>query len=98
MKVETKAEGDTTHVIFHGNMDLGSVEEVRRELDKVGELDSERFVLDFQNVGYVDSAGLGALVVFHKTRQGKSIVLKNVNDRVRKLFQITRLDSVFKIE
>jgi anti-sigma B factor antagonist len=48
-------------------------------------------------VPYVDSAGLGALVSanvsLHKT--GKHLVLSGVNSRIIKLFEITRVDSLF---
>jgi anti-sigma B factor antagonist len=56
-------------------------------------------ILDLSNVPYVDSAGLGALVgaftSYHKT--GRSMVLSGVNDRVLKLLEITRLESLFLI-
>jgi anti-sigma B factor antagonist len=56
-------------------------------------------ILDLTHVPYVDSAGLGALVgaytSYHKS--GRAMVLSGVNDRVLKLLQITRLESLFPI-
>jgi anti-anti-sigma factor len=56
-------------------------------------------ILDLSHVPYVDSAGLGCLVSaytsYHKT--GRSMVLSGVNERVSKLLEITRLESLFLI-
>jgi len=55
--------------------------------------------LTLSHVPYVDSAGLGSLVSaytsYHKT--GRSMVLSGVNERVSKLLEITRLESLFLI-
>lgn len=55
-------------------------------------------VLDFTNVPYVDSAGVGALVgayVRHQ-KEGQSVTLAGVNERVRNTLKITQVDSFFK--
>jgi len=55
--------------------------------------------LDLTDVPYVDSAGLGSLVSAYISRQksGHRVVLAGVNDRVLKLFQITRIEPLFLI-
>jgi anti-sigma B factor antagonist len=56
-------------------------------------------ILDLSEVPYVDSAGLGLLVTAHVSRQksGRKIVLSGINQRVQKLFDITRVASLFLI-
>jgi anti-sigma B factor antagonist len=59
---------------------------------------SPSLILDFTNVPYVDSAGVGALVgayVRHQ-KEGHSITLAGVNDRVRGTLKVTQVDSFFK--
>src|SRR5438105_15935884 len=54
--------------------------------------------LDFTRVPYVDSAGVGALVgayVRHQ-KEGHSVTLAGVNERVRTTLKITQVDSFFK--
>jgi anti-sigma B factor antagonist len=56
-------------------------------------------VLDMTDVPYMDSAGLGVLTnsfVSHQ-KQGRKLILVGVNDRVKTLFQITKLDQLFPI-
>jgi|SRR5450432_939056 anti-sigma B factor antagonist len=59
---------------------------------------SPKLILDFTNVPYVDSAGVGALVgayVRHQ-KEGHSITLAGVNDRVRGTLKVTQVDTFFK--
>jgi anti-sigma B factor antagonist len=57
-----------------------------------------RIVLDLSNVTYVDSSGLGALLgVWTAARdKGYDLEIANLNPRVEKLVEMTKLDTVFK--
>src|SRR3954462_6265011 len=58
-----------------------------------------QFVLNLAGVDYIDSSGLGQLITIWtsvKNRTGHMTVL-NPTKRVQRLFDITRLDSVFQI-
>jgi len=60
----------------------------------------ERFqtvILDITEVPYVDSSGLGALVSAYVSRQkaGQRVALSGVNERVLRLFEITKVESLF---
>jgi anti-sigma B factor antagonist len=63
---------------------------------------SQRFVLDFEAVRYMESSCFGALVTFVKwlSRVGEgqgAIALANVSENVRFLFAVTKLDRVFPL-
>jgi anti-sigma B factor antagonist len=54
-------------------------------------------VLEFTRVPYVDSAGVGAMVgayVRHQ-KEGHSVTLAGVNERVRNTLKITQVESFF---
>ena len=58
---------------------------------------SAGLVLDFSRVPYIDSAGVGALVgayVRHK-KEGHSLTLAGVNERVRGTLQVTQVEGFF---
>src|SRR6266852_794929 len=57
-----------------------------------------RIVLDLSNVSHVDSSGLGALLGAWTAARDKGCDLEiaNLNSRVEKLVEITKLDTVFK--
>ena len=55
-------------------------------------------IIDFTNVPYVDSAGIGALVGAYVTHQkdGRSLYLVGVSDRIHNALQVTRVDNFFR--
>jgi anti-sigma B factor antagonist len=59
---------------------------------------SHLLVLDFTNVPYADSAGIGALVGAYVTHQkeGHGLLLVGVNPRVRTALQVTHVDQFFQ--
>ena len=56
-------------------------------------------ILDFSRVPYVDSAGVGAIVNAHVSclNSGRRLVLVAVQDRIRTLMKVTRVDEVLKV-
>jgi anti-sigma B factor antagonist len=58
---------------------------------------AETIILDLSDVPYVDSAGLGLLVTAYVTRQksGRKMVLSGINPRVQRVFEITKVASLF---
>ncbi|HKR26446.1 MAG TPA: molybdopterin-dependent oxidoreductase [Acidobacteriaceae bacterium] len=57
-----------------------------------------RILVDLSNVTYVDSTGLGALLRAWTTalNHGCDLEIANLNPRVEKLVEITKLDTVFR--
>jgi len=56
-------------------------------------------LIDFQDVTFMDSSGLGALVLALKTvrASGAKIYICAINDQVKMLFELTSMDKVFKV-
>jgi anti-sigma B factor antagonist len=57
---------------------------------------SPKLIVDFTGVPYVDSAGVGALLgayVRHQ-KEGRSITLAGVNDRVRGTLKVTQVPQL----
>lgn len=54
-------------------------------------------IVDLTDVPYIDSSGLGSLVSAQVSRQktGRRVVLSGVNDRVLRLLEITKVESLF---
>jgi anti-sigma B factor antagonist len=55
-------------------------------------------IINFTNVPYVDSAGIGALVGAYVNRQhgGRTLALVGVSDRVRNALEVTRVEQFFR--
>jgi anti-anti-sigma factor len=65
---------------------------------KVRSDNSRSLILDFTAVPLADSAGIGALVGAHVTRQnsGRSLALVGVNQRIHQALQVTRVENFFR--
>jgi anti-sigma B factor antagonist len=59
---------------------------------------SQSLIIDFTNVPYADSAGIGALVGAYVTRQhnGRSLALVGVSERIRNALKVTRVEQFFR--
>lgn len=75
------------------------VEMLAELLDELSATGARHFVLDIQNVQFMDSACLGCLVeaLNHMSKDGGRIALANTANSVQYLFRMTRLDRVFPI-
>lgn len=68
-------------------------------LEAINEKQSN-LVVDGENLDYIDSTGLGVLISALKKSQEieKEIKVVNLKPSIKKLFSLTSLDKVFKIE
>jgi anti-sigma B factor antagonist len=59
---------------------------------------SRVLVIDFSAVPYIDSAGIGALVGAHVShdKDGRSLALVGVSERVRNALKVTHVESFFR--
>lgn len=59
---------------------------------------SRALIIDFTNVPYVDSAGIGALVGAYVSRQnsGRSLALVGVSERIHHALGVTRVEQFFR--
>ncbi len=57
------------------------------------------FILDFKNISFIDSAGIGNLVGIFRAldAQGKSLCLINLSSNIKKVLQISEIEHVFPI-
>ena len=59
---------------------------------------SRSLIIDFSNVPYVDSAGIGALVGAYVTRQhgNRTLSLVGVSERIHNALKVTRVEQFFR--
>lgn len=58
------------------------------------------FIVNLNNVDYIDSSGLGVLVAIQKRalQNGGKVIIKGLQGTVKELFEMTRLTKVFDIQ
>jgi anti-sigma B factor antagonist len=83
-------------IALTGRLDAAQVDKAREVFSG---LDASS-VVDFKDLDYISSAGLGILLATQQRlkRGGKAIKLVNMNRMVRDVFKIARFDLIFEIE
>lgn len=82
-----------------GILDNPTGTKFREEITNLINNGAKIILVDFQDVTFMDSSGLGALVLALKTvrASGAKIFICAINDQVKMLFELTSMDKVFKI-
>jgi anti-sigma B factor antagonist len=94
-------DGDNRTAVFEasGDIDLHRSTEFQQSLLNLAGQKPQLIVLDLSGVGYMDSSGMASLVklLARVRRDGIGLKLAGLSPRVRSVFEITRLDTVFDI-
>jgi anti-sigma B factor antagonist len=99
MGFRVEREGDVTVVEVDGQLIVGNRQELKQRVLEQLDAGETKFVVDFADTGYIDSSGLGVLVSLSKKirEQGGELRLANLNEDLRTLFELTKLDTLFRI-
>jgi len=99
MGLTTSARGEVTVIRVDGQLTVGNRQELKATVQAGVDAGGRKFLLDCSPTGYIDSSGLGALVTIAKRvrEAGGQIRLAGLNDDLRSLFELTKLDTLFQI-
>jgi anti-anti-sigma factor len=96
---EVKGLANTAIVILNGSIDAKTVITFQTHLNSVKERGIDRFVMDMENVKYVNSTGLGYLINLSDSVSPEKggISLVKVQPKVKVVFDMLGLNAFFKI-
>lgn len=99
MSFGVNKENDITVFDVEGQLIVGNRQELKQKVLQELEGGGRKFLIDFTGTGYIDSSGLGVLVSLSKKirEQGGELRLAALNDDLRTLFELTKLDTLFQI-
>ena len=82
-------------VTLHGRLDASQVDRAAEVLERVG----ASCVVDFTELKYISSAGLGLLFATQKrlVDSGGALTLANLNPHILEVFKIAGFDHIFEI-
>ena len=82
-----------------GQLIVGNRQELKDLVQGALDRGERRLLIDFSRTGYIDSSGLGALVSISKRirEAGGELRLSGLNEDLRSLFELTKLDTLFSI-
>ena len=98
MTINITKENGTTILSIEGRLDTTTAPQLEAEF-KQSVNGVERLVLDFSNLEYLSSAGLRVLLAAQKVmnKQGE-MVIKNVNETINEIFEVTGFIDILTIE
>jgi anti-sigma B factor antagonist len=91
---------DCATVWVEGDVDASEAQELEHILLDLIEAGARQLAVDVARVSFMGSAGLTAFVVANKrlsTKNGGAISLRAPSKSIRRIFEITGLDSVFPV-
>lgn len=99
MQVKEKSVGEVVVLELSGEIDINTSPQVRKVFDRLIKQEIKKVLLNFAEVGYIDSSGLATLVeMLQRLRRLQGALrLCNLSEKVRGLFEITKLDKLFSI-
>jgi len=98
MTIEKNLNGTELNMVVEGRLDTTTAPELEAALKESFE-GLTKLVLDFASLEYLSSAGLRVLLMAQKTmsKQGEMVV-KNVNETISEIFEVTGFADVLTIE
>ena len=97
MKVYPKKLGTIVTLCLQGRVVIGEMAALREAIERL--MDTKILVLDLTRVNLIDAAGLGLLIELREQLRKKGIEfrLMNAAERISRIFEITRLNTVFEV-
>lgn len=83
-----------------GDIDMDTSPDIKKTFSRsMVNKNKSKVVINLKEVAYIDSSGLATLVEILKTLRASESKLKltNLSDKVKGLFEITKLDKLFDI-
>ena len=100
LKILKESVGNDIKIVLFGEIDIYTSQSFKSELNEIIKSCKGDLFIDCKELTYIDSTGLGILVGALKEirKDNNEIYICNLKENIKKLFLITGLDKLFKIE
>ena len=92
--------GDAYVVSVSGELDIATAGRFADELERTAERDARRVIVDLVGLTFIDSVALGVLTEEARRLRasGGTCIVVSQDPRILRVFEITGLDRIFRIE
>jgi len=99
LEISIDKEKNYSVIKIKGDVDLYSSPELRQQILALANKKSTRILIDFLEVKYMDSSGVATLVeaLQLSKKNGGKLMLFNLGQPIKDVFELSRLDRVFEI-
>ena len=100
--VDVAVEGGDAVVTVRGELDVLTAPFLWERMEPILPGVTGALVFDFADLGFIDSMGLGVIVRAQSRLRGvepaRQVVVRHANAHARKVFEITGLDRILRLE
>ena len=100
MSVKIINDENKLTAVLSGEIDHHIAKELRRDIDfAVREFQPEELVLDFAEVGFMDSSGIGLVMGRYKLMKetGGKVIVKNPQNQIKQVMRLSGIDKLAAI-
>ena len=99
MEIIKTVKDDVTELALVGRLDTTTAPELDEELKTLFAGDMTNLVIDLKQLEYISSAGLRELLFAQKNiKENGKMVIRNVNEEIMEVFDITGFADILTIE
>lgn len=100
MQYESSEREGTIHVTLHGRVTYSDHPSFRNVISQVRDSAARHLVFDVSDVEFIDSAGLGMLLMVRDTASERraDVVLRGAKGQVERIFNSSQFDSLFTLQ
>ena len=100
MIFEVKENNEKVLATVSGRLDTPSAVSAQQEITPLLENADKEIILDCSNLEYISSSGLRLLLTIRKeaSAKGGKVIVKDINDDIKKVFMMTGFYNLFEIK
>ena len=85
--------------ILEGSLDTAAAAETEMAMSPLNNVEGKDIIIDCTNLEYISSAGLRIFLVIlqNAEEKGGHVYIRNINDDVRGVFNLTGFSNIFEI-
>ena len=93
MELKIRKNGEVYIIDVNGEMDLYNSYKLKELVMKMIEKNVKLFVINLEQVDYIDSSGIGALIYICSTikKMNLKLAISNIHGSVKKVIELTKL-------
>ena len=100
MIFDIKVESNSVLATVSGRLDTPAAVKAQQEILPIMENVDKEITLDCRQLEYISSSGLRLFLTIRKeaSAKGGKVIIKNINDEIKKVFMMTGFFNLFEIQ
>ncbi|MGQ9366653.1 STAS domain-containing protein [Azospirillum sp. ST 5-10] len=100
MEFQARTTPEAIEARLNGRLEFADHERLRDLVALLDGPEAQRFVVDLSDLTFIDSAGLGMLLILHEEAEQRNVrlVVRDPRGDVRRSIELAKIDEILSIE